>query len=280
MNEYIDFSNRERAEKALVETWCKFRNALAIEQFTIDNIKAATKETFLHYFNDSFINYNQRQNYTKMANQISTCYAFSRGTILGVNERPPITYKRLLPDKNYINDDNRFSPPGIEWLYLSMGNDLSQAEACCLKELRAKSGDDIALCSFEIDKSIRNRKIVDLTISDNYTFDEINYKLTSKRLDIRSTLETQQRDIKYKEIVADWFTATHTKMMSEQLFLPLKTNNRKLMYAPFQCLAYYFKRQGFKGIIYRSTVYPSGKNLVLFDKHYAHPASDITCYKI
>ena len=54
-------------------------------------------------------------------------------------------------------------------------------------------------------------------------------------------------------------------------FLPITTEDRALTYVPFQCMAQYFLSKGYSGIVYSSTVFPEGKNVVLFDKEAAHP---------
>lgn len=62
--------------------------------------------------------------------------------------------------------------------------------------------------------------------------------------------------------------------MSKQIFKPLKdTDDRNLMYAPFQCIAQYFLDKGYSGIKYKITVCESAKDIVLFDN--AHPVGDI-----
>ena len=63
-----------------------------------------------------------------------------------------------------------------------------------------------------------------------------------------------------------WRMFTYCKLLSDQIFIPVETNNKSLMYAPFHCVAQYFLSLGYKGIIYKSTVFDKGKNLVLFDK--------------
>ena len=45
-----------------------------------------------------------------------------RGAVLSGNEVPD--YERFIPKKEYIKKDNRFSPPGVEWLYLALGNEV------------------------------------------------------------------------------------------------------------------------------------------------------------
>ena len=71
------------------------------------------------------------------------------------------------------------------------------------------------------------------------------------------------------------------KLLSEQIFLPLdNSDDKKLLYAPFQCLAQYFISKGFGGIIYKSTMLPGGKNIVFFDKACADPVGDILIEKV
>ena len=41
--------------------------------------------------------------------------------ILKKDEMPE--YERFIPKKEFIKNDNRFSPPGVEWLYLALGNE-------------------------------------------------------------------------------------------------------------------------------------------------------------
>lgn len=55
------------------------------------------------------------------------------------------------------------------------------------------------------------------------------------------------------------------KMISENLFKPVNGLNRDYVYAPFHAFANYFRRKGYSGIIYNSTVNPGNKNIVLFD---------------
>jgi hypothetical protein len=64
-------------------------------------------------------------------------------------------------------------------------------------------------------------------------------------------------------------------LLSEEIFVPLDTEDRDLAYAPFQTMATYFLSIGYSGIIYKSTVQNGGKNIVLFDKRLAHPMGEI-----
>ena len=60
--------------------------------------------------------------------------------------------------------------------------------------------------------------------------------------------------------------------MSEQIFVPLAdTEDKNIIYAPFQSMAQYYISLGYSGIMYGSTVCNVGKNIVLFDKNIASP---------
>ena len=68
--------------------------------------------------------------------------------------------------------------------------------------------------------------------------------------------------------------------MSEEIFVPIEDSHKNVEYTPFQTMAKYFEKQGFGGIIYKSTKCPFAKNLVLFDKIYANPCGSIDDYFI
>ena len=94
-----------------------------------------------------------------------------RGTILRESDTTP-TSSRFMPNSEYIKEDNRFSPKGVEWLYLALGfpkdkNGKEKATLCSEKECKAQKGDVFALCEFIVaDKDV---KIVDLTLGEKWS---------------------------------------------------------------------------------------------------------------
>ncbi len=86
------------------------------------------------------------------------------------------------------------------------------------------------------------------------------------------------KNLQVEKEIAKWALYTYAKIMSNNLFVPIKTQDKKIEYAPFQTLAIYFIREGFDGIIYSSTVCPNAKNIVLFDKKYAVPFGNVSDY--
>ena len=56
-------------------------------------------------------------------------------------------------------------------------NGLTTVELCCLKECQAKLGDSVALCAFKLPNRLKNKKVVDLTIHADKSFEEIQEAL-------------------------------------------------------------------------------------------------------
>ena len=83
----------------------------------------------------------------------------------------------------------------------------------------------------------------------------------------------------FEKLFTKWGAYTYTKLLSEQIFEPLNdTDDKALMYAPFQTMAQYYISLGYAGIIYGSTVSSVGKNIVLFDKNIANPVGTVENY--
>lgn len=277
MNRFFDFSNIQNSEETAKETWKVFRNALASNKFVYDDIKSALKETYLKVFDDLLSFRNNREYFSKELLLLKS-NVLKRGAMISPDD--DITYDRFIPNKKYIHDDNRFSPPGIEWLYLAIGDDILSAEECCMKECRVKKGDTFALCTFNIEPYAENKIVIDLTVGTEQTYDNLNHNLEEavQRVLNKAVINHTSKGFPVQESIKEfeneftsWLLQTYSKMTSEQLFIPVDTDDKSYIYSPFQCLAKYFISKGFEGIIYSSTIYSRGKNIVLFDKTYARP---------
>lgn len=231
-----------------------------------------------------------------MSKSLSECFEgrlSGRGSIIKDDE-PEETpnYDRLMPMAKHIKEDNRFSPPGIEWLYLAISDSEEKIKTCAEKECRAKGKDRFAFCKFKPNSAFNNLRIVDLTVGNDLSYDSINnrFRVLEKKLIKQGKKYIQANGIlayeqnseeiekEIKQETVRWCLLTYAKMMSENLFVPIETDDKKLEYAPFQALAVYFIKQGFDGIVFSSTVYPKSKNIVLFDKNYAVPYGDVLDY--
>lgn len=288
----LDEISLAHSEEIMKRTWTEFGNALARKDFEYTDTDNALSVTFLRQFDGWFQGIGKSEMTVTLSEFLNSKH-IGRGTIIKPSEpqdTPP--YDRLLPVSKFITEDNRFSPPAVEWLYLAVGENQNIVQKGAENECRAKQGDRFAFCNFEINTDYSNLKVVDLTIADKMTYDDINKIL--KELEERENDRAFKYVEKYgylayrlnykndymKQDIAKWVLRTYAKMMSKNLFVPINTDNKKLVYAPFQTLAMYFIREGFDGIVYSSTVCPESKNIVLFNKNYAVPCGDVLDYII
>ena len=283
---FADYSGRDKCERTIREKWDTFRSDLANGRFKYDDIKKAKIKTdFMASFDDIFSNCHKYFDSSLSAVLSRPTVTVRAGKLM--TDDPEPTYSRFIPDKKYITEHNRFSPPGVEWLYLSIGN-LEDAEMCALKECRASDGDKFGLCEFRLNEKYAERSLVDLTIADGLKYDEINSQFeagvacVANRVLLKSINEIKYRGYPSKpngteieKLFVKWAAFTYAKLLSREIFLPVETEDKELMYSPFQCMAQYFLSYGYEGIVYSSTVFPKGKNVVIFDKYAANPTGKI-----
>lgn len=288
MGNIFNFSSIDESEKTIRKTWNEFRECLANGKFSYKEIDKAKKQTFLKVYNDLFYKHRGIDHKTIVIKDLKH-KLIGRGTILKDNEVPD--YERFLPKEEYIKEDNRFSPPGVEWLYLAIGND-NDIHECAQAECRVKAGNRFGFCHFQFDDKYDDHKLVDLTIADSISYAELNACLEeygqaqlkkrfkiAKLLGFNAKISTNKKEV--AELFTCWSVYTYTKLLSEQIFIPLEvSDNKAIAYAPFQTIAQYYISLGYSGIVYGSTVCPVGKNMVLFDKKMACPIGAIEDYRI
>ena len=288
MGNFFDFGDIKNYERTIRKTWDEFRDALTIGTFLYDDVEKAKKCTFLRVYNDLFHdNFGIEHSTLKLKDLDGTLVG--RGCILKKDEIPD--YERFIPKKEFIKNDNRFSPPGVEWLYLALGNE-SDIHQCAQAECRARVGDDFGFCHFKFEKIYNDIKIIDLTIADNKSYEQLNQMLESyanaqvkKGAKIAKLLGVVPRysvnKTEFKRLFTEWSVYTYSKLLSEQIFEPIDGSADKgVMYAPFQTMAQYYSSLGYSGIIYGSTVSEVGRNIVLFDKKIAKPYGLIEKYTV
>ena len=288
MGQIFDFSEIEKSEKTIRKTCSEFRDALAKGLFTFDEVEKAKSYTFLKVYDDLFHQHSGIDHKTIKIKDVER-FLVGRGTILGEKEVPD--YERFIPKKGFIKKDNRFSPPGVEWLYLALGNE-SDIHQCAQAECRAHVGDEFGFCHFALEKAYGDIKIVDLTIADDKSYEQLNHMLESygnaqvkKGVKIAKILgrvpQYSVNKTEFKRIFTEWAVYTYSKLLSEQIFEAIDDSADKgIMYALFQTMTQYYISLGYSGIIYGSTVSEVGRNIVLFDKKIAEPCGTIERYKI
>lgn len=286
MNQIFDFSGIQNSEKNMRKTWSEFRQALEDGDFTFDDIDKAKKSTFLRVYDDLF-NQNSGIEHKTISVKELKGKVIGRGTILGDTEVP--NHERFVPRKEFIKDDNRFSSPGVEWLYLAIGTE-DDIHQCAQAECRIKTGQRFGFCHFKFDEQYDELKLVDLTIADHISYSELNQQLENygqkqvkkgiKTARMLGFIPSVNKD-EFKKVFTQWGVYTYAKLLSEQIFVPLNgTDNKSIMYAPFQTMAQYYISLGYSGIVFGSTVCSVGKNIVLFDKNIAVPTGVIEDYII
>ncbi len=283
IGQIFDFGEIEKSEKIIRKMWSEFREALASGLFTYKEIEKAKKYTFLKVYDDLF-NQNSGIKHKTIAIKELDGLSVGRGTILNGNEEP--SYERFIPNKEFIKEDNRFSPAGVEWLYLAIGNE-DDIHKCSQAECRAGKGNRFGFCHFVFDVGALNLKLVDLSIADDISYKKLNSTLENygqtqvkKGIKVAEVLgfipKNNVKTEEFKQIFTEWSVYTYTKLLSEQIFEPLcDIDDKSKMYAPFQMMSQYYMYLGYSGIIYGSTVSRVGRNVVLFDKNIAHPTGTI-----
>lgn len=272
------------SEEIMRKTWAELRDALADGSLKSDDINKALSYTFLKQFDDAF-HINNEERFCKRqlgeydGEKLFRCVRIDNGVIP--------SYDRFLPKTEFIKADNRFSPAGVEWLYLAWAGNSKNAKECARKECRIEKGESIAFCEFEVVN--REAQIFDLTIADRYSYSVIeeifSEYISTAGLYISKEIFNDFSVKKYlfldrfiekvcSEAAQIWFAYTYTRMLSSQIFEPVNAN-KTYMYAPFHCMAYYFQSIGYDGIAYSSTVSEKGKNIVLFNKNDAKPIGDV-----
>lgn len=173
MGQIFDFGKIEKNEEAIKKTWVEFRAALAKGEISFDDVSKAKNYTFLKVYDDLFHQHSGIDHKTITIKDLDGLLV-GRGTILGEKEVPD--YERFIPKSEFIKKDNRFSPPGVEWLYLALGNETDIHE-CSQAECRAKKGSRFGFCHFSFKDRFLDLKLVNLAIADNISYAELNSRL-------------------------------------------------------------------------------------------------------
>ena len=273
----IDSADREKCEETVRQTWEELRNALATKNLLEDDIDRALTFTFFKVFDDFFTTYSNELE--KTLEDLASNHFIVRGTILDSSNA--VGSERFITKAEYIKKENRFSPAGIEWLYLATATQRLDAIKCSEKECRANKGQHFGICDFYVDDSYKDKKIIDLTVADKFSYKEIDMILAKAYVDREKEALQYQRAITriikpkadiFRQKIERWTFYIYLKLLSEQLFVPIEIiNDPYLTYAPFHCIANYFFQKGYVGIKYKSTVSEVGENIVLFNKFMAKP---------
>lgn len=236
-------------QEAITKTWMELKDELNSGHMGIDCLNAIPNIPFLGVLDKALSYEFIRERVTVNIYDYSKSKKFYRAVIIKQNEIVDIP--RFIPNADFMSTGNRFSPKGVEWLYMGFDRNESYAKRCCFEEVRANKTSKVKYCEFT-SAFEKNDLFVDLTISDRKSIDDICH------------VSGRKSHEKYGQI---FVIELYMKLLSEEIFKPIDTLNKDLEYAPFQLMGNYFKSLGYKGIIYKSTVSNYGKNIVIFDKN-------------
>lgn len=284
---YFDYENKDKVIKTFKETWEEFRQALGTNKIGYKELSKAKEYTFLGVLDNVLSYENNNIDLEVLFKTLYFNYSFCRATEIKSNEIiEKIDFDRFLPNKEYSKDANRFSPTDKEYLYLACKTRFGKEkhydliEEISKKEIRAREGQKIGICKFKIPENldIMERRVINLTLVDNISLEDINQDSENwinnyiySNINTNKSKKVVSKEI--KEETRSSLLKIYLKILSSEIFKPVENVDRDFEYAPFHCLAYYFSKLGYDGIIYKSTVCNNGygKNIVLFNKYYAEP---------
>lgn len=285
---------KKQCDDMLVKNWDEIKVNLHNGNVKYDDLEKLLKYTFFRQFNNMFqylsSSFEKKLSDIKYICKVANGWADINGKEYG--------YERFIPNKKYASK-NRFNPPSKIFQYHGIGysnTDIQEHKSIiitCLKEIRAKENSEVSICKFKVKESYNDKKIIDLTVVDKYSYDNLidevlkykkliclsrkisknNEKKSEKEI-LKSEIEKNPNGNKAKLTVI--LGKIYMKMISEDLFLPVDGLNRDYEYASFHAFANYFEKKGYSGIIYNSTVNPGNKNLTLFNVDYTEPFGEIT----
>lgn len=286
----MDKVSKKDCDRLIKNDWKEVKVALHTGQVNYSEIDKLLEYRFFKQYNDMFSlmefdNTVELSSIQKLARGVRGWY-YDNGD--------KFDYERFIPKIKY-SGLNRFNPPEKIFIYLGINSnnkELSE-EKVCIKELRANRGDKVSLCEFVVNNSALNKRVVDLTIGNDSTYEELinninriidyanisndlNKKLGNFKKNDKEFVNQSIRAKKGPEYkIAKELMKIYTKMITDDLFKAVDGLDRQYEYAPFHAFANYFQQKGYTGIIYNSTVSPENRNLVLFDISDVNPIGKI-----
>lgn len=242
----INIDSDVGARESVQKKWDELRKKLENMDFNFNDKEEIKKIPFINVLH-RFLEYeNVKELVTVELKYFAKSKSFIRA--VKVNSDEIITTDRFLPRSDKMQSSNRFSPKDIEWLYLGFDRYVRDAKQCCFAEVRARPEDNVKYCKFKYCNG--THKVIDLTKGIQKELDAIHI---SKGKAVEEEVET-------------FFLEFYLKILAEEIFLPVNSNDKDREYAPFHTMAKYFISLGYDGIIYKSTVSDVGKNIVMFNK--------------
>lgn len=171
--------------------------------------------------------------------------------------------ERFIPDWQYAKE-NRMNGPDKLYYYFGITYKASPTEAikCCLEEIRLDE-ENATICNFKLKD---NLKILDLSKDPECDIIKLINNSIIKAGNKKNKIETAMIKIYLNFFYSSGAFDPIDKENDSQ------TNIRKT-YMPFWTLSHYLESIGIDGLVFNSTVYECGKNLVIFNLNNAEAIS-------
>jgi len=156
----------------MIETWNELKNRLNSRDIEIDCLNDIPNIPFLGVLDRALSYEFARECVNNDIYYYSKSKKFYRAAIIKPNEI--VDTSRFIPNADFMSCGNRFSPKGVEWLYMGLDRNEYYAKKCCFTEIRANETSNVKYCEFTSIFKIKDL-LIDLTISDGKNIDDISH---------------------------------------------------------------------------------------------------------
>lgn len=182
--------------ESLQKTWLELKDNINNGQFKYNDVESVKKSNFISVLNVILNSEYAKNLVTVDLSNFARAKKFCRAVIIERDE--VISESRFIPNGDFMKSSNRFSPIGVEWLYLGFDKYMRDAEKCCRAEVRASDDANVEFCEFKYIGG--EHKVIDLTVADDKTWDDV------------CSLSGEDKQITY-----EFVTKLYCKLLSEEL---------------------------------------------------------------
>lgn len=121
---------------------------------------------------------------------------------------------------------------------MAIGTDEAAVVETTKAEVNAAAGNHFSYCPFKLSDSIKYRKVIDLTVADNSTYEQLDELVDTTIHELSCRTRSAVKRVLEKLLID-----TYCKILSDYIFKPVESGDGDIMYAPFQTMAQYFKKR-------------------------------------
>ncbi len=248
-------SNYDECVRTFNKQWQSLSEKLLKSYIGVDDLDFLKQQDEFKWFFDMFND--KRCNYVSIGlSEVNNLYRF----ISEKNENK-IIESRFIPDWKYASL-NRMNDEGKLFQYLVTDYNNDSIENIIVtgeKELRATEFDTVYYSKFDIADNYKNLRIINL---------KCTFKDKQQLIKDFSYIKPRNKKQLEKFLIQVVIELLHKTDMFAPVDKTLGDDFLRKKYRPFHFISSYLDKMGYAGILYSSTVNPSGTNLVLFNIDY------------